>query len=115
MASGDVIALISPRGAKTSGSLEIYDPPYQLVAAVTSYRDALLRIKLDERASGAVEINIWLSTWGVERSVLKRFQDYWNSVVADIVFAPRSSIRNQTPQSRIAEREAKPSDFGEVA
>jgi len=112
---GNVIALISPRRDRPSGTLEIYDPPYQLVAAVTSYRDALLRIKLDERASGAVEINIWLSAWGVERSVLKRFQDYWNSVVEDIVFAAQPSNCNQTPQSRIAECAAKSSGLGEVA
>ncbi len=66
------------------GRVQICDPPHQLVLLVADLRDSLFRLKLAEESAGGVEVNIWLSTWGLERSILKQFERHWKPIVEEL-------------------------------
>jgi hypothetical protein len=82
---GERLAMRAPAGEILTGTVEICDPPHQLVSTVAEYQDALFRIKLAEQPDGWVEIEIWLSTWGLEPEALPGFARAWAHRLAPLM------------------------------
>lgn len=90
-------------GSAMQGTVQIYDPPYQLALTVTDHCDALFRIKLAKEATGAVEVNVWLSSWQCDGITLARFEQHMKDLF-EPMFAP--SVAKVTICRQATTREA---------
>ena len=68
------------------GTVELCDPPRNLVATVESWNRALLRLRLED-LYGRREAHLWLSTYGLPREQAAEFRTRWQSELERLLSA----------------------------
>ena len=86
-------AMRAPDGEALTGTCDIFDPPHQLVATLETARDALFRLKIAPQPGGSIEINIWLATWRLRRTVRKQLERAWQDRVGRVLASDRAIER----------------------
>jgi uncharacterized protein YndB with AHSA1/START domain len=95
LAEGEPYTLHPVTGDRLRGIVQVDDPPHQFAGTVADLNDALFRLKLVADASGALDLRVWLATYGVPEPTVRSFEQQWTLHVQDLInhAPPRALIQ----------------------
>jgi uncharacterized protein YndB with AHSA1/START domain len=84
---GALASIEAPGGERWSGTLEISTPPHDLAMLVETVNDGYLRLRLDRSfvAPGRNEVNLFVSTYGLEPGRTARIEREWTALLTELL------------------------------
>lgn len=88
MQDGDPYDIETAQGDRLRGEVRVMAQPRDFAGTVEGWNDAYLRVRIDDGCGWTPgnEINLWLSTYGVDDAKLEALRSRWESL-ADALFA----------------------------
>lgn len=84
-AGGRRYAITTAQGDRLEGVAHIWSPPVDFSATVTNLNDSWLRVHLvDLPPQGRVDVNLWLSTYGLETKRVQELKSRFDRMFAEL-------------------------------
>jgi uncharacterized protein YndB with AHSA1/START domain len=76
-------SVMAVTGEELHGRVEIYEPPRGWCVTVADWNDALFWLTI-EGASGAHEVQLWISTFNIPQASVEALRDRWTQVLENL-------------------------------
>ena len=84
--AGDRLAVTTATGIRLEGKVQLIGPPHHMAAFIENLRDAYFRVAVEMgcQTLPAPEVNIWLSTFGLDPAKVKQLQEGFDGLLESL-------------------------------